>query len=151
MVIFLCSIYEEIKGWYPCGAKETRAARSHSMRGAAPRAILWLIQENREADLGERGCMWVTPATQGVLSFGSCYSLSEHCSSLTELPRVYSWLAHKVDIPRECIADKRADIEAKAFSHKARFEREQTSAQETNAIHIWNRFTLGIHNCVIWK
>lgn len=56
MVIFLCSIYEEIKGSSPCGAEETRAAHPHSMRGAVPRVRPWLIQETREANPGEWGC-----------------------------------------------------------------------------------------------
>lgn len=60
VVVFLCSIYEETKSSYPCGAQETRAAHSHSMRGAVPRARLWLIQENREAALGDGDVIYTT-------------------------------------------------------------------------------------------
>lgn len=56
MVIFLYSIYEEIKGSFPCGAEETRAAHPHSMKGAVPRVRPRLIQENREANPREWGC-----------------------------------------------------------------------------------------------
>lgn len=143
MVVFLCSIYEETKSSYPCGAQETRAAHSHSMRGAVPRDRLWLIQENREAALGD-GDVWFTPPTLGVLSFGSCYTLSEHRSPLREAPSLHPRLAHKAHILRECISGRRACTEAKACSHKAGFDCEQTSTHETNVnVNVENQPALG--------
>lgn len=76
--------------------------------------------------------MCFTPPTQSVLSLGSCYSKSEHGSSPTESPRVYSRLAHKVHIPRECTADKRAGT-VEAWSQKVK----KTFSHETNVnIHV---------------
>lgn len=142
VVVFLCSIYEETKSSYPCGAQETRAAHSHSMRGAVPRARLWLIQENREAALGDGDVIYTT--NPGSVIIRILLHFVRTLLSPREAPSLHPRLAHKAHILRECLAGRRACTEAKACSHKAGFDCEQTSIHETNVnVHVENQPALG--------
>lgn len=53
--------------------------------------------------------------------------------------KILSMACTQIHILRDCIAGMGADMEAKTWSHKARFDWEETAALETNIIiHVCN-------------